>query len=43
VTKWEVRYIWYQSGFNPRLGGATDFIDMIDYIVANQVDLYSCR
>jgi hypothetical protein len=21
----EVRYIWYQSGFNPRLGIATDF------------------
>jgi hypothetical protein len=25
----EVRYIWYQSGFNPRLGIATDFVDMI--------------
>jgi hypothetical protein len=28
VTK-EVRYIWYQSGFNPRLGIATTFVDMI--------------
>jgi hypothetical protein len=25
----EVRYIWYQSGFNPRLGIATAFVDMI--------------
>jgi hypothetical protein len=22
-------YIWYQSGFNPRLGIATAFVDMI--------------
>jgi hypothetical protein len=25
----EVRYIWYQSGFDPRLGIATAFVDMI--------------
>jgi hypothetical protein len=27
-TRWGF-YMWYQSGFNPRLGIATDFVDMI--------------
>jgi hypothetical protein len=43
VTKREVCYIWYQSGFNPRLGIATAFVDMIDYTVADRVDLCACR
>jgi hypothetical protein len=43
VTNEEVHYIWYQSGFNPRLGIATAFVDMIDYTVANRVDLCACR
>jgi hypothetical protein len=30
------RYIWYQSGFDPRLGITMDFVDLIfDYNVAN--------
>jgi hypothetical protein len=27
-TRWGC-YMWYQSGFNPRLGIATAFVDMI--------------